>query len=97
MVLDMPFRFQPSVAFAFAAVVASAAAQEATVKSYAADIRPVMEKYCWDCHGDGAKKGDVVLDADADEAAIVRNRKLWTGAMFHIEQWTMPPHEAKAR
>lgn len=97
MVLDMPFRFQPSVAFAFAAVVASAAAQEATVKSYAADIRPVMEKYCWDCHGDGAKKGDVVLDADADEAAIVRNRKLWTGAMFHIEQWTMPPHDKKTQ
>ena len=29
----------------------------------------------------------MVLDADP----IVKNRKLWMGAMFHIEQWTMLP------
>ncbi len=65
--------------------------------SYVKDVRPVLEKYCWDCHGDGASKGDVVLDNDKDEAAIARNRKLWTGAMFHIEQWTMPPTDKKTQ
>ena len=73
------------------------ALSHAAPQSYAKDIRPVLEKYCWDCHGDGAKKGDVILDADKDEAAIARNRKLWMGAMFHIEQWTMPPEDKKTQ
>jgi Protein of unknown function (DUF1592)/Protein of unknown function (DUF1588)/Protein of unknown function (DUF1587)/Protein of unknown function (DUF1585)/Protein of unknown function (DUF1595)/Ca-dependent carbohydrate-binding module xylan-binding len=76
---------------------ADAAAQQSAPRSYARDIRPLLEKYCWDCHGDGAKKGDVVLDADADEAAIVKNRKLWTGAMFNLEQWIMPPPDKKTQ
>ena len=77
-------------------LIAPALCQSAPL-SYAKDIRPVLEKYCWDCHGDGAKKGDIILDADKDEAAIARNRKLWTGAMFHIEQWTMPPEKEKTQ
>ena len=84
-------------AFTLTALAFSAAAQQPTAKSYAKDILPVLEKYCWDCHGDGAKKGDVVLDADASESAIAKNRKLWTGAMFHIEQWTMPPPDKKTQ
>ena len=84
-------------AFALTALAATAAAQQPAAQSYAKDIRPVLEKYCWDCHGDGAKKGDVVLDADADESAIAKNRKLWMGAMFHIEQWTMPPQDKKTQ
>lgn len=73
------------------------AAAPAAPRDYRKDIRPVLEKYCWDCHGDGAKKGEVVLDADKDEAAIFRNRKIWMGAMFHIEQWTMPPQDKKTQ
>jgi hypothetical protein len=80
-----------TVRTAFAIFLLAPALSPAAPLSYVKDIRPVLETYCWDCHADGAKKGDVVLDTDKDEAAIARNRKLWTGAMFHIEQWTMPP------
>lgn len=73
----------------------AAAQQPGAGKSYAKDIRPILENYCWDCHADGEKKGEVVLDQDQDEAAILKNRKLWTGTLFHIEQWTMPPHDKK--
>src|SRR5688572_16490396 len=87
--------------FAFALTLTllavTVAAQQPAAQSYAKDIRPVLEKYCWDCHGDGAKKGDVVLDADTSEGAIVKNRKLWTGAMFNIEQWIMPPPDKKTQ
>jgi hypothetical protein len=92
-----PLRFfLPTAALLAAAVVAHAQAPVAG-KTYAKDILPLMEKYCWDCHADGEKKGDVVLDGDKDESAIAKNRKLWTGAMFHIEQWTMPPHDKKTQ
>ena len=39
-------------------------------QSYARDIQPLLKKYCWDCHAEGEKKGDLALDAFADEAAI---------------------------
>jgi hypothetical protein len=82
---------------ALAFVLLTSATCPAAPQSYVKDIRPVLEKYCWDCHGDGADKGDIVLDTDKDEAAIAKNRKLWMGALFHIEQWTMPPPEKKTQ
>ncbi len=97
MVLFMAVLSSPVFVLMLTALAATAAAQQPAAQSYAKDIRPVLEKYCWDCHGDGEKKGDVVLDADASEAAIVKNRKLWMGAMFHIEQWTMPPTDKKTQ
>jgi hypothetical protein len=86
-----------TVRSALAVLLLAPALSPAAPLSYAKHIRPVLETYCWDCHGDGAKKGEVALDADLDEAAIARNRKLWTGAMFHIEQWTMPPTDKKTQ
>ncbi len=78
-------------------LLAGEAAAQSSPKTFAGDIRPVLEKYCWDCHADGEKKGDVTLDGDQNEAAILQNRKLWAGAMFHVEQWTMPPHDKKTQ
>jgi len=66
-------------------------------KTFAKDIRPLMETYCWDCHGDGADKGEVNFDAFTDEASVLAARKLWQGTMFHIEQWTMPPADKKTQ
>ena len=60
-------------------------------KSFASDVLPVMEKYCWDCHGDGAHKGELNLDKYKDEKTVLADRKIWSGVMFHIDQWTMPP------
>lgn len=79
------------------ALPAAATASPADGKTFAKDIRPLLETYCWDCHADGESKGDVVLDKDPDESAIRKNRKLWTGALFHVEQWTMPPHDKKTQ
>ncbi len=61
------------------------------------EVLPVLEKYCYDCHGDGASKGDVILDLDTTPEAILKNRKLWSGVMFHVEQWTMPPVDKKTQ
>ena len=44
-------------------------------QSYEKDIQPLLKKYCWDCHAEGEKKGDLALDAFADEAAI------WAGKL----------------
>lgn len=61
----------------------------------AKDIRPLLQKYCWDCHGDGETDGDLALDAFSDEASMLAKRKVWEGVQFHIENWMMPPEEKK--
>jgi hypothetical protein len=86
-----------AAALVLLALPAAATAGPADGKTFAKDIRPLLETYCWDCHADGESKGDVVLDKDPDESAIRKNRKLWTGALFHVEQWTMPPHDKKTQ
>ncbi len=60
-------------------------------QSFAKDVLPVIQKYCWDCHGDGAHKGELNLDKYKDEKLVLADRKLWAGVMFHVDQWTMPP------
>ncbi len=64
---------------------------------YLKDVRPLIANYCGDCHTDGAKKGGVDLDLDGDARAIAANKKLWGGVKFHVEQWTMPPHDRKSQ
>ncbi|MFM7102069.1 MAG: hypothetical protein ACKO3N_12955, partial [Verrucomicrobiota bacterium] len=41
------------------------------------EVLPALTKYCWDCHGDGARKGDVCLDAYTNLTAVLRDRKVW--------------------
>lgn len=59
--------------------------------SFATDIRPLLEKYCWDCHGDGMDKGGLSLDPYENEADLIAARKKWEGIMFNIDNWLMPP------
>jgi len=46
------------------------------------DGRALVEKYCFECHGDGSRKGDLALDAlleadGAEEASRSGWRKAW--------------------
>jgi hypothetical protein len=75
-----------------AAAVAGVAGRAAAAPlTFAGDIRPVLEKYCWDCHGDGMDKGGLSLDAYETEADLIKARKKWEGVLFNIDNWLMPP------
>jgi hypothetical protein len=82
---------QPSGAEAQVQSTVSASAQAPASADFKKDILPLMEKYCWDCHGDGADKGEVNFDKYKDAAAVLADRKIWAGVAFHVSQWTMPP------
>ena len=73
------------------AVLVHAGAQEPAAGSFARDVLPLLQKYCWDCHGDGAHKGEMNFDKYTGESMVLADRKIWSGVMFHVEQWTMPP------
>ncbi len=48
-------------------------------------------EYCFACHGNGKKKGDVALDEWNDEAAAVHDPAIWQRVLKMIEDGAMPP------
>ncbi len=55
------------------------------------DIQPVLEKYCYDCHADGANKGNVAFDEFASDQAVLDNKTLWDHALKNLRAGLMPP------
>ncbi|HEY1764349.1 MAG TPA: DUF1592 domain-containing protein [Opitutaceae bacterium] len=67
-----------------------ARAEDSPLASFNKEIQPVLDDYCYNCHGDGEKKGGVNLDAfkaDSD----VRNHVLWWRVMKNVRSGIMPP------
>jgi Protein of unknown function (DUF1592)/Protein of unknown function (DUF1588)/Protein of unknown function (DUF1587)/Protein of unknown function (DUF1585)/Protein of unknown function (DUF1595)/Planctomycete cytochrome C len=58
---------------------------------YARQVKPLLEKYCYDCHGDGMDKGDLALDKHKTEAAMTGDIELWLGVWRNLESQLMPP------
>ena len=65
----------------------SAAAEPPTYK----EVQPLLQKYCYDCHGEGASRGDVALDAHATPEARRQEVKLWTAVQENLRADIMPP------
>src|SRR6478736_6657048 len=55
------------------------------------DIRPMLEKYCFDCHADGANKGNVAFDEFKSDREVLENRDLWWRALKNLRAGIMPP------
>jgi hypothetical protein len=63
---------------------------DSALASFTRDIQPVLDEHCYDCHGDGERKGGVQLDDFRNEAAI-RNPALWWRVMKNVRAGIMPP------
>lgn len=54
------------------------------------EIQPILEEYCFDCHADGTKKGEVVFDEfKSDEALLLP--ELWFHVLKNTRAGLMPP------
>jgi hypothetical protein len=54
-------------------------------------IRPILQNYCFDCHGDGASKGQVAFDQFKSDQAALENQELWWKALKNLRAGIMPP------
>jgi hypothetical protein len=54
-------------------------------------VKPVLSKYCFDCHSDKRHKGDLSLEAFQTEAQAAENRAVWEKVLHNIETHEMPP------
>jgi hypothetical protein len=59
------------------------------------DVLPVLNQYCWDCHADGANKGDVTLDQFTNVTAVLKDRRTWERVLHTIGSGEMPPKKKK--
>ena len=77
-----------------AAVVLSAALP-ARAAPYETDVRPILERYCFDCHsGDRAEAG-ITLDAYKESRAKTHERKAWVKVLRQLQGGAMPPIDAE--
>ena len=70
----------PAIAVLLAALMPVpevAAASDPAAERFGEEVQPILEEYCFGCHGSGIKKGGVDLDGlEADEARL-HDRDLW--------------------
>src|SRR5438034_6516280 len=59
--------------------------------SFESTIKPLLEQYCYNCHGNGKHKGDLALDAYPDLQSILNDRKRWETVLHHLSTHEMPP------
>jgi len=63
--------------------------------SYDKDIQPLLQKYCYECHGDGNHKGDIALDSYKSLADIKKDPATWDDVLKLVHTREMPSSEAK--
>jgi hypothetical protein len=66
-------------------------AATAAVAEFNQKIRPVLEEYCYDCHGDGEKRGGVALDAFNSITNFTAGRDVWWRVLKNLRANLMPP------
>src|SRR6185503_835504 len=63
----------------------------ASERDYKKQIEPLLKNYCFDCHGDGANKGEVAFDEYTNLTAHASNHKLWLAVWQNLQTQMMPP------
>ena len=54
-------------------------------------VEPILEKYCYTCHGYGERKGDRALDEFKTDAELVGNKAVWLAVLKNVRTGVMPP------
>ncbi len=78
-----------ALVFLWVQPVASFAAEDA-LATFKREIQPVLNQYCYDCHGAGVAKGGVTLD-EFSTTAELKDHKLWLRALNNVRSKIMPP------
>jgi hypothetical protein len=63
------------------------------VDDFNKQIRPLLEQYCYDCHGDGEKKGGIAFDELKTQQDLLQNRELWWKVLKNVRSGIMPPQK----
>ena len=54
-------------------------------------VEPILADHCFSCHGNGTKKGGVLLDAFESDATLLGRSDLWNHVLKNVRAGLMPP------
>lgn len=89
----LPSALLTALALALPAAGREAARPPETLAMFHTAVRPILEKHCYDCHGNGISKGGVTLDAFASDAEVTARPELWHAVLRNVQAGLMPAHE----
>lgn len=84
-----------ALSLALVAAIPGAAFGAKKPLSYEKSVLPVLKEYCFSCHGDGKKKGDLALDKYKDMEELLADRKTWESVLQNVTSQAMPPENKK--
>src|ERR1041385_3662295 len=61
----------------------------ASANAFHSEIQPILQEFCFDCHADGANKGQVAFDAFPSDEALLDNHDLWLKALRNLRAGLM--------
>ena len=90
------------IAFAAASTMASlafaqsrpAAAAEGA-EEYERDVRPLLARFCFECHQGAEANAGLTLEQYQPAAAATTDRRIWAKVLTHVEAGIMPPPDAE--
>jgi hypothetical protein len=56
-------------------------------------VEPILEKYCYSCHGYGERKGGHAFDKFKSDSELARDKKLWLAVLKNVRAGLMPPRD----
>lgn len=65
----------------------------ASEEKFQKHVKPFFEKFCFDCHGNGADEGGLTLDEFSKAEAFHANRKTAEAVLKMVNAGVMPPEE----
>jgi mono/diheme cytochrome c family protein len=75
-----------------------AAATAHAAPDFTREVLPLLEKHCFDCHGDEKKpKGGVNLERFGTDAAVMADREVRASVFSKVESHQMPPPKRDAQ
>jgi hypothetical protein len=58
---------------------------------FISQVQPILTQFCYGCHGNGKKKGDLTLDRFTSLQVVLGEKKVWTDVADMLDQHSMPP------
>lgn len=64
-------------------------------EEFTGEIRPILEKYCFECHGPEKHKGDLILTTYTNYTQVTEARETWQKVLEMVQAFEMPPKGKK--
>jgi hypothetical protein len=78
-----------------AAMLVCAGGARGAAPDFTGEVKPLLENYCFKCHGNGKKKGGLALDTFLAAPTAAEHEKDWSKVLENLRTGDMPPDDAR--